>query len=55
MNSPTPSSITPNSDGGNGSTNFDTDFNELILQVYKCSPLYIIEDRAQHRVRILLK
>lgn len=35
--------------GGNGSVNFDIDFNESILQVHKRSPLYIIGDRAQHR------
>ena len=33
-----------------GSMNFDIDFNESILQVHKRSPLYIIGDRAQHRV-----
>ena len=48
MNSPTPSSVTTNG-GGNGSTHFDIDFNESILQVHKRSPLYIIGDRAQHR------
>jgi myotubularin-related protein 5/13 len=48
MNSPTPSSITTNG-GGSGSTHFDIDFNESILQVHKRSPLYIIGDRAQHR------
>ncbi|CAF2650008.1 unnamed protein product [Rotaria sp. Silwood2] len=35
----------------NGSTNFDIDFNESILQVHKRSPFYIIGDGAQHRVR----
>jgi len=49
MNSPTPSSVTTNGGGGNGTTNFDIDFNESILQVHKRSPLYIIGDRAQHR------
>ena len=49
MNSPTPSSVATNGGGGNGSTNFDIDFNESILQVHKRSPLYIIGDRAQHR------
>jgi len=55
MNSPTPSSVTTNGGGGGGSgtTNFDIDFNESILQVHKRSPLYIIGDRAQHRVNIL--
>ena len=51
MNSPTPSSVTTSGGGGSGSTNFDIDFNESILQVHKRSPLYIIGDRAQHRVR----
>lgn len=49
MNSPTPSSITT-SGVGSGSAHFDLDFNESILQVHKRSPLYIIGDRAQHRV-----
>ncbi|CAF4049913.1 unnamed protein product, partial [Rotaria sordida] len=55
MNSPTPSSIATSGGagvsggGGSGSTNFDIDFNESILQVHKRSPLYIIGDRAQHR------
>ncbi len=52
MNSPTPSSVTTNGGGGgSGTTNFDIDFNESILQVHKRSPLYIIGDRSQHRVR----
>jgi hypothetical protein len=58
MNSPTPSSVTTNGGGGgggSGSTNFDIDFNESILQVHKRSPLYIIGDRAQHRVRFAKK
>jgi hypothetical protein len=57
MNSPTPSSVTTNGGGGgSGTTNFDIDFNESILQVHKRSPLYIIGDRSQHRVRdIFLK
>lgn len=49
MNSPTTSSVTT-SGVGSGSTHFDIDFNESILQVHKRSPLYIIGDRAQHRV-----
>jgi hypothetical protein len=53
MNSPTPSSVATSGTGGNGSANFDIDFNESILQVHKRSPLYIIGDRAQHRVNIL--
>ena len=52
VNSPTTSSV-PVNGGGNGSSNFDIDFNEAILQVHKRSPLYIIGDRAQHRVRIV--
>ena len=44
MNSPTTATV------GNGSTHSDVDFNESILQVHKRSPLYIIGDRAQHRV-----
>jgi hypothetical protein len=51
MNSPTPSSATT-SGVGSGSANFDIDFNESILQVHKRSPLYIIGDRAQHRVSL---
>lgn len=51
INSPTTSSVTTNGGGGgSGATNFDIDFNESILQVHKRSPLYIIGDRAQHRV-----
>ena len=50
MNSPTTPSVTTGGAGGNGSANFDIDFNESILQVHKRSPLYIIGDRAQHRV-----
>ncbi|CAF3911048.1 unnamed protein product [Rotaria sp. Silwood1] len=46
---PTSSSITTSGGSGNGSTNFDIDFNESILQFHKRSPLYIIADRAQHR------
>jgi hypothetical protein len=53
MNSPTTSSIST-SGVGSGSTHFDIDFNESILQVHKRSPLYIIGDRAQHRVQHLL-
>lgn len=49
VNSPTTSSVAANA-SGNGSSNFDIDFNEAILQVHKRSPLYIIGDRAQHRV-----
>jgi hypothetical protein len=54
MNSPTPSSATTSGGGGggSGSANFDIDFNESILQVHKRSPLYIIGDRAQHRVSL---
>ena len=51
MNSPTTSSVTT-SGAGSGSTHFDIDFNESILQVHKRSPLYIIGDRAQHRVSL---
>jgi hypothetical protein len=54
MNSPTPSSTATSGAGGSDSTNFHIDFNESVLQVHKRSPLYIISDRAQHRVRILL-
>ena len=52
MNSPTPSATATNggTGGANGLSNFDIDFNESILQVHKRSPLYIIGDRAQHRV-----
>jgi hypothetical protein len=52
MNSPTPSSAATSggAGGGSGASNFDIDFNESILQVHKRSPLYIIGDRAQHRV-----
>jgi hypothetical protein len=53
MNSPTPSAVATSGTVGNGSTNFDIDFNESILQVHKRSPLYIIGDRAQHRVSVL--
>ena len=54
MNSPTPPSVsTSGGAGGNGLANFDIDFNESILQVHKRSPLYIIGDRAQHRVSFL--
>jgi hypothetical protein len=35
---------------GNGSTNFNTDFNESILQIHKRSSLYLIGDRSQHRI-----
>ena len=53
VNSPNLSSVATNGGGGNGSTHFDIDFNEAILQVHKRSPLYIIGDRAQHRVRTI--
>ncbi|CAF2513219.1 unnamed protein product [Rotaria sp. Silwood2] len=52
MISPTASSATTNEgDDESGWTNFDIDFNESILQVHKRSPLYIVGDRAQYRVR----
>jgi len=62
INSPTPSSVATSGagvgngggGGGSGSSNFDIDFNESILQVHKRSPLYIIGDRAQHRVSLKL-
>jgi len=59
INSPTPSSVATSgagvgNGGGSGSSNFDIDFNESILQVHKRSPLYIIGDRAQHRVSLKL-
>lgn len=50
MNSPTASAAATSGGGGSGSAHFDIDFNESILQVHKRSPLYIIGDRAQHRV-----
>jgi len=44
INSRTTSSVRTKGVGGNGTSNFDIDFNKSILQVHKCSPLYIIGD-----------